>query len=145
MSTLIEYRKKVRDMFLISVKNDLDLWKDSDDGSYRSQNYKNKINNKSVSYFNIDTKNSVVKVHITEDDRFYDRGVDQFIKYKFWIFPIDFEVNSSVNNIKKHFKKIKEDNLNMSKIVILKDSLNNIEDNFQREIRKNKLDQISKK
>lgn len=148
MSTLLEYRKKLRNMFLFSVKNDIKLWNISCDEYY------------SPEYFNIDKTCSslfrftepdhqYVKKYIKINNRIGDKyrnttGEDFFVSYKFWIFPTDLEVWRAVNKIKKHFKRIEADRADIAQISVLELALNSIEPNFKKEIRKNKLNNIDK-
>lgn len=148
MSTLLEYRKKLRDIFLISAKNDLKSWDNSSD-DYWSPNYFNNSDKKISSYFRFSDSGESAKKYIRVCNRIGDTylsttGEDYFVSYKFWIFPTDFKVYSAVNKIKKHFKKIKYDESDATQISVLSSALNSIENNFQKEIRKNKLNQILK-
>lgn len=140
MSTLTQCKKEIRNMFFISVKNDLKTWK----GSYPSYNSKDYSNDTNHSYFYVDSDITDTYTGGTVFLYYNNERKQKISRYAFWIVPLDFKVWWYVRKIKKHFKKIENDEKDISKIKIFKNGLNVFEKNFTKEVRKQKLDQINK-
>ena len=127
-------------MFFISVKKDLKAWSDSY-CIYKSNLYDDGV---AHSYFYIDSDITDVDTGGTVFLCYNNRNKEKIVRYAWWIVPLDFKVWWYVRKIKKHFKKIENDKKDFSKIEIFKSGLDVFEKNFQKEVRKQKLDQINK-
>lgn len=138
MSTLTQYKKEIRNMFFISVKKDLKEWQDD---AWSSKSYF--IDNNEFYFFYIDTDSDFDRGQTLYLKNSY-RNKEKIVRYAWWFIILDFKVWWYVIKLKKHFKKIKNDKKDMIKIEYFKSGLNAFEKNFQKEVRKQKLDKINK-
>ena len=146
MSTLSQYKQEIRNIFFASVKNDLNLWTRTSNYYYSPPYYtEDKLSHscfRAGSDISDPFSGQSVELHNSENGR---RSTSEKIAtFAFLIFPIDFKIWLCVRKIKKHFKKVDEDEEASSKIDFFKNGLDIMEKNFKKEIRKNKLEQISK-
>lgn len=132
MSTLSNYKKEAKKLFIISVKKDITSWSKSCD--YYSPTYND-------SYFKIDRWDFYNKLKIC------NQNVDsEHICLINWLFiPFDFKVFYYYMKLKKHFRTISKDEKVTRNISNMKTSLESMSPIFIKEIRKEKLDQIENK
>lgn len=127
MNTLTKYKKGIRNLFFASVDKDLEKW------TYNCSPYYN------------NTQFEIKKAEFFSYLTLYSSGNREIIStYKWLIFPLDFKVWLYAKKLKRHFKKLDKDKENADKISMLKNGLENIEKEFIKEIRKEKLDKITK-
>ena len=88
MSTLTQCKKEIRNMFFISVKNDLKTWK----GSYPSYNSKDYSNDTNHSYFYVDSDITDVDTGGTIFLCYNSKNKEKIVRYAWWIIPLDFKV-----------------------------------------------------
>lgn len=127
MTTLNDYRNKVREMFFISINKDLTQWKEDGKKDFFSPDYGNDYK------LNLDIKRCTLYL-----------GRTPILEYRFLYIPIDFKVWKCAKIIKRHFRKIKEDKKVEQEILFIKEGLDKISKNFIKEVRKEKLDKIEK-
>jgi len=144
MTTLSKYKKEIKNMFFLSIEKELSEW-ESSHPSYHSKFYGD---NKDYYYFIVedgledfeDSKTIFLKTSAS----YPNKNKEKICRYSFWIFPIEFKVWWYVRKLKKHFRKVENDKKDMDKIEVFKKGLNVLNVSFQREVRKQKLDQINK-
>lgn len=132
MNTLKKYKKEVRKMFFISVKTDIERWSIEMYG-YSSPIYKNSV---------LVIRTDYNELRLLEQNTY---SYDVISKYKWWIIPTDFKVFWYISKLKRYVKKLDEDKKLEKEIAFYKDGLSNIRENFVKEVRKEKLEQIEKK
>ena len=127
MNDLKKYKNKIRLMFFVSINKNIDLWSIND----------NDINSPMYGdvQLNIDKKKKCLYLY---------NGCQyiKILKYEFLFIPIDLKVWIYVNRLKKSFNKRIKEKINLTKIEMLKQGVSNIEKNFLKEIRKNKITKI---
>ncbi len=133
MSTLSNYRKEAKKLFIISVKKDLAEWVENDD--YYSPSYNN-------SYFRIDRLDFYNTLRVSNRSCMNDERV---CLINWLIIPFDFKVFYYYMILKKHFRKVRNDEKVEKNIQNIKTSLDNMTSVFIKEIRKEKLEQIENK
>ena len=132
MSTLSNYRKEVKKMFIISVKRDLATWREN--GDFYSPSYNNN------SYFRID-RCDFFNILRVSGSQMYDERVCLIN----WLFiPFDIKVFFYYMKLKNHFRTIRNDKKVKKNIESMKTSLDDMKSVFIKEIRKEKLIQIEK-
>ena len=127
MKTINKYRKKVREMLFISINKDLNQWTEDGKKDFYSPDYGDDYR------LNIDIKRGTLYL-----------GQCPILTYRFLFIPIDFKVWKYAQIVKKHFRKIKEDEKVVQEIDFLKMGLNKIGEKYVKEVRKEKLDKIEK-
>jgi hypothetical protein len=130
MKIVENYKTRIRDMFFVSIKNDLNLW------SAGNINYYGPLYNETKFVIDINSTYCFLLLRNAQNDQ------KIISRYKWYFIPIDFKVWIYVKKLKKHFKEIKEIKIHEEEIIFLKTGLENIEKNFIKEVRKNKLKQI---
>lgn len=132
MSTLSNYKKEAKKLFIISVKKDITSWKEN--GDYYSPTYND-------SYFRVDKYDFYNNLKICNINT-----LDEQICLINWLFiPFDFKVFYYYLKLKKHFRTIAKDEKVTRNISNMKTSLESMSPIFIKEIRKEKLDQIENK
>jgi len=140
MSTLKNYKRSIKKLFFMSVKNDLEKkwYTSSSKGLFYSLPYND-------FYFVLD------RTYFVTGGMFYLKlandspptTVETKVSTYEWLFvPIDFKVWWYARKVKRHFKKIKQDKKNANQIKYLKSGVENIQKEFVKEVRKEKLDKI---
>ena len=137
-------------MFLSSVKTDLETWTASNGDFYTSKKYSigtGTDTGRNYSYFYVDNCVDLIDgggyIMLFNDINGVSRS-EKIVKYAILGVPINFKIWLSVRKLKKHFKLIEDDKKVSSEIDFLKNGLNIFGENFKKEVRKNKLDKISK-
>lgn len=131
MSTLSNYRKEAKKLFIFSVKKDFATWREN--GDYYSPNYNN-------SYFRIDRCDFYNTLKMANNCM-----NDEHICLINWlIIPFDIKVFYYYMKLKSHFRKVRNDEKVKKNIKNMKTSLDNMKTVFIKEIRKEKLVQIEK-
>ena len=124
-------KKRMRELFLISLKNDFDKW-------YRKRNEKNDFYSPAYGTCNADS----IKLNIDNDKhRIFICKPDEtdyvhIKRYKLFFIPLDKEINKYAKLLKSKFKHNTE-------IEKMKKAINNLENTFVKEVRKEKLDNIN--
>lgn len=129
MSTLSNYKKEAKKLFIISVKKDIEKW--SDNGNYNSPKYNN-------SCFFIDKYDFFNVLRINDGSYNSER-----ICLINWLFiPFNIKVFYYYLKLKIHFRKKERDEKVAENIKNIKRTLDNMKPNFVKEIRKEKLDNL---
>jgi len=128
MSTLQLYQEKIRQMFFVSIKNDLDTWT-LEGHDYFSPEY-------GGIKLDLDIKKKCLYLHDGVNFTYITR-------YQLWIIPIDFKVWKHLKILEKHFKKLQNDIVVEKEIEQLKNGLSKLEEKYIKEVRKEKLDKIN--
>ena len=118
-------------MFFMSVKKDLNKWTE-----YYSPTYKE-------TFFHLNNWKSDLFNYL--ELRTVSKGEEKISTYQFLFIPIDLKVWWYARKIKRHFKKMEIDKKVSKNIETLKSGLDDIECNFIKEIRKEKLEKIKDK
>lgn len=138
MTTLESYRREMREMFFISVKNEIDVWtNNTDKKDLYSPRYDGNI------HLNLDmNKENLLLVKNKSDGK---QDVSFICRYKWWIIPLDYEVWKYSLILRKHFKKKAEDEIAKKDIMFLSSTLDIIKEKHFIAIRKEKLEQLENK
>ena len=121
------YQKQIKELFFISVDNNLDKW--TKEQNYGNDFYSEKIGKHSL---NLDTENK--NLYLKTD------GICEYTyicKYKILFIPINYKVNKYANRIKKYFNERENIKINM-----MKDCLSSMQECYVKELRKEKLKNI---
>lgn len=131
MSKTLKLKKqKAIQMFLLTVKNDIDKWKKKYSDEYLSQNYKDY-------YFHV----HLGKGRLTLNT--YSRGDDLVLTHYNNIFKIsNWKVKAAVKKLKRHFKQIEIDEKVKNEINFIDRSLTGFNEIFLKEVRKEKLEKL---
>lgn len=127
METRKELKKRIRELFFISVKNDIDKWTGYSD--YYSPNYGD-------NYYLIienDKKELILSCNNT-------RKI--ISKFRHGIFILDFKVWFYTLKLKKHFKQLEYNRINSDEIEFFQTGISSIEKSYVKEIRKEKIQKI---
>lgn len=140
-----EYRKKIRNLFFISIKNDLEKWQPLNNVDFESPVYNNVQFRTDIYKWKYSYLNTVCldpKVILTNGS---SKITEQEIisRYKFAIIPLDIKIWWYIRKIKNHFKKLANDNKLENETQTLKFILENVESVFIKEVRKQKLNKIN--
>lgn len=129
MSTLSNYRKEAKKMFILSVKKDLEKW--TKETNYYSPNYNN-------SNFIIDRYDFFNLLKITSG-----RSDCERVCLINWLFiPFDIKIFYYYIKLKKHFRQVRRDKKVAENIHVIKLSLENMKPEFLKDIRKEKLEKL---
>jgi hypothetical protein len=129
-STLQMYQEKIRQMFFISIKNDLDKW------TLQGNDYF------SPEYGDIKLDLDIKRKCLYLNDN--NTNFTCVTRYQLWIIPVDFKVWKHLKILKKHFKKLQNDIEVEKEIEQLKNGLSKLEEKYIKEVRKEKLGKIKK-
>jgi hypothetical protein len=137
MTALESYKKEIREMFFISVDNEIDMWTNKDVKDLYSPVYdKDKC-------INLDMrKNKLFFVQNLYNNKQHSIFI---CRYKFWFIPLDLKVYKYFKKLRQHFNEKMEDEKNKKDIFILNSGLEKIKEKHFLAIRKEKLDQIENK
>lgn len=128
MSTLSNYRKEAKKMFILSVKKDITKW--IINGDYYSPDYNN-------THFWID-RNDFYNIL-----RVCNKGNDEYLCIINWLFiPFNIKIFYYYLKIKKHFRRIRLDKKKIENITNIRKSLEDMKPEFIQEIRKEKLKKL---
>ena len=127
METRKYLKKRLRELFFISVKNDIEKWTGYSD--YYSPTYDNNY------YLVIDNDEHMLRISNNDNKK-------KISKFRYGIFIIDFKVWYYVLKLKKHFKQKEEDLKNSRDINFFKNSIYVIEKTYVKEVRKEKLENL---
>lgn len=131
MSKTLKTKKQTAiQMFLLTVKNDIDKWKKKYSDEYLSANYKDY-------YFHIHLGKSRLTLNT------YTRNDDLVLTYYNNIFKIsNWKVKAAVKKLKRHFKQIEIDEKVKNEINFIDRSLTGFNEIFLKEVRKEKLEKL---
>lgn len=137
MTTLDSHKKEIREMFFISVDNEIKDWTNNDKLDLYSPAYdKNK-------HINLDMRKN--KLFFVENLTGGGQHSVIICKYKWWFIPLDFKVYKYQKILKLHFIKKMRDEKDKKDIIILNSGLERIKEKHFIAIRKEKLEQIENK
>ena len=135
-----QYLKRFRNIFFASVNTDINKWFQTNVHNYPILDFFSPDYNDV--YFCID-RYTIGKSYLKiKNDK--KKLIETICVYKFFIFPLDFKVYWYVRKLKKHFKNIEKEKINNELNKNLRESLESIEANFIKEIRKEKLKELEK-
>ena len=134
MNTLKKYKNQLKKNFFVSVKKDIDKWTSSRT-DYWSPSYNG-------TYFRIDKNDFCDYLNIYTDDNQGNTNNEFICIYRWLIFPVNIKVWYYVKKLSYHFKKLEKDNKVSKNIEVLKIGLENVEKEFIKELRKEKLEKI---
>ncbi len=111
MTALESYKKEIREMFFISVDNEIDMWTNKDVKDLYSPVYdKDKC-------INLDMrKNKLFFVQNLYNNQQHSIFI---CRYKFWFIPLDLKVYKYFKKLRQHFNEKMEDEKNKKDISYL--------------------------
>ena len=130
MNTIEKYKKEIRTMFFMSVNKDIAKWSCDTNNFYSPEFNKTKLN--------IDLSNDALYLY-------YNGQHSKILGYKSWIFITDFKIWLYVRKLIKEFKNREQDKKDSIQLIFLKSSLSNLEKQYVKEIRKEKINKIEEK
>lgn len=127
METRKELKKRIRELFFISVKNDIDKWNGYRD--FYSPNYGD-------NYYLIIDNDRKALILSSNDVR------KEISKYRYGILILDFKVWYYALKLKRHFKQVEYYRINSDEIEFFQTGISSIEKSYVKEIRKEKIEKI---
>lgn len=136
METSKKYKKRIIDMFYVSVEKDINKWEKSTfNHEYHSPEYKG-------TEIVIDYEKFFKKLKIRKQgDKLTIKRFSIFNSIKIWWYYR--KVRKHFIDIEKNEEKMKNDKKYNKDVIFLKTNLENIENNFHQEIRKEKLKKLN--
>lgn len=129
MTTINEYKKKIRNLFFLSVKHDMSKWYNSG-SNYYSPTYNDCL-------LNIDISKKFLYLYKLPSYKVIS-------KYQRGIIILDLKVWWYVMKLKRNFKRLEQNTKNSEETEFMRNGLSQLQENFVKEIRKEKLNQINK-
>ena len=133
MSTLVKYKEEIKKLFFISVDKNIERWIGEIGGDYYSPDYNG-------THFKIDKYSFCDYLKMINTNQGNESEV--ICTYRWFIFPINIKVWWYVKKLNRHFKKTRKEQKFAKNIEIIKIGLENIEKEFIKEVRKEKLEKI---
>jgi hypothetical protein len=130
MTTLNEYKRKIRNLFFISVKHDINKWYKSGMNDYYSPTYADCM-------LNIDISKKILYLHKSSNYKVVS-------KYQKGFLILDIKVWWYILRLKRHFKRVEQNTKVSEEITFMRNGLSQLEENFVKEVRKEKLEKINK-